>query len=137
MLSGNDPLVRVLSVILKKHFNALRKAGNIHNDVTDLLDNGSIPKKEKDRLMNEIAVEAIIRSVYGYKNEIIERLDYTDPSYPVKDGCKKSTQHIIISTQHIIIYDEAQRAWSLSRMKTGGRVTHGWQKDDRWNFPEP
>lgn len=130
LLSGNDPLVRVFSAILKKHFNALRKAGDIHNDIIDLLDNGSIPKKEKDRLMNEIAVEAIIRSVYGYKNEIIERLDYTDPSYPVKDGCKKSTQHVII-------YDEAQRAWSLSRMKTGGRVTHEWQKDDRWNFSEP
>ena len=57
MLSGNGPLVSVLTAALKRDLNKY--------------------KKQLKTATNEISVESIIRGAYGYKKEIFEkRLDY-------------------------------------------------------------
>ena len=109
MLSGNGPLVAVLTEALKRN---LRKHKSLDTKT-------------------DIAVESIIRLVYNYKNEIIGRMDYSTEPYKLKQEATKSCQHVII-------YDEAQRAWSRGQM-----ISHSsrsgkkpWQ-NDKWQYSEP
>lgn len=125
LLSGNGPLVEVLTVALRrnldKHYNMLSSA--VRKDIE------SASKTKQDAAKDKVAVDAIIRGVYAYKNEIIERLDYKNQNYVIKDGQEKSSQHIII-------YDEAQRAWSVDKMRRPGRSVKEWQTTE-WDFSEP
>lgn len=111
MLSGNGPLVEVLSAALKRDLRKYKK---------DL--------KEQD----DISVESIIRGAYGYKKEIFDkRLDY----YP--GGVVKLKENADISGQHVIIFDEAQRAWSKAKMIQPGRTAKkNWQEEE-FPFSEP
>lgn len=49
--------------------------------------------------------------------------------YKIREGAKKCSQHVVI-------YDEAQRAWSVSKMRHPGRTKKDWQNSD-WSFSEP
>lgn len=136
LLSGNGPLVEVLSTALRRNLEL--QQNNLKDEFESKLDRCSGNKKELDSLKDKIAVDSIIRGVYGYKSEIIERLDYNIPFdydrskpfvYKLKEGAKRGSQHVVI-------YDEAQRAWSVSKMRKPGRSKKDWQNGD-WSFSEP
>lgn len=111
-LSGNGPLVAVLTAALVKNLKNKNSGSTIED------------------IKNKIAAETIIRNVYPHKEEIINRLDYSDPeNYHFKDGAPKSQQHIVI-------YDEAQRAWSVEKMRKPGRSSKKWQSKN-WKLSEP
>lgn len=136
LLSGNGPLVEVLSTALRRNLNLQQQ--NLKDKYESKLENYTGTKKDLDSLKDKIAIDSIIRGVYGYKSEIIERLDYKIPLdydrskpfiYKIKTGAKKCSQHVVI-------YDEAQRAWSVSKMRQPGRTKKDWQNGD-WSFSEP
>ncbi len=115
MLSGNGPLVKVLSTALRRNLDL--QQDKLRDEFRTDLDSVKSSKTQLEEIKNKIAVDSIIRDVYGYKNEIIDRLDYTshtgidakvDAKYEMKSGATPSSQHIII-------YDEAQRAWSIEK----------------------
>ena len=110
MLSGNGPLVAVLTAALKR-------------DLTKYKKHLKTPK-------NEISVESIIRDAYGYKKEIFEkRLNYRvgEGHVSLKDGAERSSQHIII-------FDEAQRAWDKAKIIRPGQSGKKYWKEDFFPF---
>ncbi len=109
MLSGNGPLVEVLTEALKRN----------------------LKRHDSKDIKNEIAIESIIRQVYIHKNEVIGRMDCTTVPYTLKKDASTSFQHVII-------YDEAQRAWSRDKMisHTSRLGKKTWQNQD-WQFSEP
>ena len=112
MLSGNGPLVEVLTTSLKR----------------DLQKNKKNLAKPKD----EISVETIIRNAYGYKKEIFEkRLDY------IIGGSYKLKENADIGSQHIIIFDEAQRAWNKAKMIKPGQNGRKFWQEEAFPFSEP
>lgn len=113
MLSGNDPLVEVLTTALKRDLR--------------------INKKKLNKPANEISVKTIIRSAYGYKKEIFEkRLGYT----PGKGICtfKPDADR---GSLHIIIFDEAQRAWDHKKMIQPGQTGRKYWQEESFPFSEP
>lgn len=136
LLSGNGPLVKVLSTALRRNLDLQQDI--LKDEFRTDLDAHKLSKTQLDVIKNKIAVDSIIRDVYGYKNEIIERLDYASHiGSDAKNGDKyKMRSGATPSSQHIIIYDEAQRAWSVKKMQTPGRVRKEWQTSD-WTFSEP
>ncbi len=112
MLSGNGPLVEVLTTSLKR----------------DLQKN----KKNLAKPRNEISVETIIRDAYGYKKEIIQkRLDYTTGGY------YKLQANADVGSQRVIIFDEAQRAWNKEKMIKPGQSGRQYWQEDAFPFSEP
>ena len=113
LLSGNGPLVEVLSAALKK----------------DLAKN----KKRLVRPKDEISVDSIIRGAYGYKKEIFEkRLDYTP-----KEGTVKLKAGAELSEQHVLIFDEAQRAWNKEKLISPGQTGRKYWQEDAFPFSDP
>ena len=113
MLSGNGPLVAVLTAALKEDMKKYTKKLN----------------KPK----NEVAVETIIRGAYGYKKEIFEkRLEYKVGTGEV---CLKKDAEV--GNQHIIIFDEAQRAWNKKQMITPGQQGRKYWQEECFPFSEP
>lgn len=113
MLSGNGPLVKVLSEALNQ----------------DLKRN----KSNLNRPINQVSIESIIRDAYGYKKEIFsKRLDYTPGSGKVslRSGAEPCSQHVII-------FDEAQRAWNKSKMIKPGQNGRKYWQDESFPFSEP
>lgn len=113
LLSGNGPLVEVLSTALKR----------------DLTKN----KKRLVRPKDEISVDSIIRGAYGYKKEIFEkRLEYTPGvgTVRLKSGAE-------ISEQHVIIFDEAQRAWNKQKLISPGQTGRKYWQEEAFPFSEP
>lgn len=113
MLSGNDPLVEVLTTALRR----------------DL-------EKHKNELTHErdsISVESIIRKAYGYKKEIFElRLNYQTGTGKVslRPGADRGSQHVII-------FDEAQRAWNKAKMIKPGQTGKKYWQEPQFPFSEP
>ena len=106
MLSGNGPLVQVITTALQR----------------DLTKN----KKNLNSRKEEISVESIIRSAYGYKKEIFaKRLEYIKGgTVRLKDGAEQSKQHIII-------FDEAQRTWNQEKLISPGHAgRQPWQEKE-------
>ncbi|MDE6352760.1 MAG: DUF2075 domain-containing protein [Muribaculaceae bacterium] len=132
MMSGNGPLVNVLSTALKRNFDLYKD--NLKDEDLELLEDN----KQIEDLKNKIAVDSIIRDIYGYKNEIIERLDYASHMGSMSSNKTPYSmkRDALRSTQHVVIYDEAQRAWSVKKMQTPGRVKKDWQTPE-WSFSEP
>lgn len=122
MLSGNGPLVKVLSTALRRNLDY--QQDKLKDEFRSDLDSSKLSKTQLEDIKNKIAVDSIIRDVYGYKNEIIERLDYASHIGNGKELGKKYTMKngANPSSQHVIIYDEAQRAWSVAKMRNHGRV---------------
>ena len=113
LLSGNSPLVEVLSAALKR----------------DLVKN----KKHLTHPKEEISVDSIIRGALGYKKEIFEkRIDYTP-----KAGTLKLKEDAEMSSQHIIIFDEAQRAWDKQKLISPGQSGRKYWQEDAFPFSEP
>ena len=113
LLSGNGPLVEVLSAALKK----------------DLTKNKKRLVKPKD----EISVDSIIRGAYGYKKEIFEkRLDYTP-----QVGTVKFKTDAEMSEQHVLIFDEAQRAWNKQKLISPGQTGRKYWQEEAFPFSEP
>ena len=113
MLSGNGPLVSVLTAALKRDLNKY--------------------KKQLKTATNEISVESIIRGAYGYKKEIFEkRLDYH-----VGEGTVSLKKNAELSSQHVIIFDEAQRAWDKAKMIRPGQNGKKYWQEEKFPFSEP
>ena len=113
MLSGNGPLVAVLTTALKRDLNKY--------------------KKQLKTAKNEISVESIIRDAYGYKKEIFEkRMDYH-----VGEGVVSLKENAELSSQHVIIFDEAQRAWDQPKMIRPGQSGKKYWQEDKFPFSEP
>lgn len=113
MLSGNGPLVAVLTAALKRDLQRY--------------------KKQLKNATNEISVESIIRGAYGYKKEIFEkRLDYHvgKGSVSLKDDAE-------LSSQHVLIFDEAQRAWNKEKMIRPGQSGKKYWQEELFPFSEP
>lgn len=133
MLSGNGPLVEVLTAALRRNLDKQYKDNKLTQKVKDQYEKIKSKKtqKDKDQIKDKLSVEAILRGVYSYKTEIIEkRLNWQNKPY-----CLKSKP----CSQHVVIYDESQRAWTLEKMLIPGQ--HGkkdWQKEEAgWEFSEP
>lgn len=113
MLSGNGPLVAVLTAALKRDLNKF--------------------KKQLKNATNEISVESIIRGAYGYKKEIFEkRLDYH-----VGEGTVALKNNAELSSQHVLIFDEAQRAWNKAKMIRPGQSGKKYWQEELFPFSEP
>lgn len=113
MLSGNGPLVAVLTAALKRDLNKY--------------------KKQLKNATNEISVESIIRDAYGYKKEIFEkRLDYH-----VGKGTVSLKDNAELSSQHVLIFDEAQRAWNKAKMIRPGQSGKKYWQEEQFPFSEP
>ncbi len=113
MLSGNDPLVEVLTAALKRDLRA--------------------NKRNLNKPADEISIETIIRSAYGYKKEIFEkRLEYL----PGKGICTRKP-NADSGSQHIIIFDEAQRAWNHKKMIQPGQRGRKYWQENKFPFSEP
>lgn len=133
MLSGNDPLVRVLSTALRRDLEKQYKSGMLKEDVARRYQQAQQqPLKERDKEKDSISVDAVIRTAYAYKREIIEsRLNWEDKSYTLRHGVNPGTQHVII-------FDEAQRAWTRDKMLVPGQSgKKPWQDKEYWPFSEP
>lgn len=87
---------------------------------------------DRDKEKDLISVDAVIRTAYAYKRGIIEsRLNWEDESYKLRENTNPGTQHVII-------FDEAQRAWTRDKMLTPGRAgKKKWQEKSSWPFSEP
>lgn len=113
LLSGNDPLVKVLSTALQR----------------DLVKNRRYLVRPRD----QISVDSIIRGAYGYKKEIFEkRLEYTP-----KVGTVKLKADAEISEQHVLIFDEAQRAWNKQKLISPGQTGRKYWQEEAFPFSEP
>ena len=113
MLSGNGPLVSVLTAALKRDLNKY--------------------KKQLKNATNEISVESIIRGAYGYKKEIFEkRLDYH-----VGEGTVLLKDNAELSSLHVLIFDEAQRAWNKAKMIRPGQSGKKYWQEEMFPFSEP
>ena len=115
LLSGNGPLVRVLTAALKQDLVKYKKDLKV-----------AIEKAE-------VSVESIIRGAYQYKEEIFDkRLDYQTGT-----GIVKLKSDAIPSHQHVIIFDEAQRAWNHKKLITPGRYHKKDWQEEQFPFSEP
>lgn len=113
MLSGNGPLVEVLTTALRRDLNKQRR-NLIH------------PK-------DDISVEAIIRGAYDYKKEIFDkRLDYKQGT-----GVVERKKNADPGSQHIIIFDEAQRAWNKEKLIHPGQSGRKYWQEEKFPFSEP
>ncbi len=133
MLSGNDPLVRVLSTALRRDLDEQYKKGRLKDDIAQKYEHAkNLSQKERDKEKASISVDAVIRTAYAYKQEIIKsRLNWEDKSYTLRKGAD-------YGSQHIIIFDEAQRAWTREKMLTPGQSgKKDWQDKENWPFSEP
>ena len=119
MLSGNGPLVNVFRTILKRDYQKYKKNGALLNS------------DEPDK--KEISIDSIIMDAYGYKKEILKkRLNYNKG-----EGTVSFMEGATPSAQHIIIFDEAQRAWNQPKMIRPGQTgKQPWQEKE-FPFSEP
>lgn len=113
MLSGNGPLVAVLTAALKRDLNKY--------------------KKQLKNATNEISVESIIRGAYGYKKEIFEKR----LNYKVGEGIVSLKDNAELSSQHVLIFDEAQRAWNKAKMIRPGQSGKKYWQEEQFPFSEP
>ena len=113
MLSGNGPLVAVLTAALKRDLNKY--------------------KKQLKNAINEISVESIIRGAYGYKKEIFEKR----LNYKVGDGTVSLKDNAELSSLHVLIFDEAQRAWNKAKMIRPGQSGKKYWQEELFPFSEP
>lgn len=126
-LSGNSPLVKVLSVALRRNLEKRKK--EIKPELLKEIESQT-KQKEKETVKTKIAVESIIRNVYPHKEEIISQMDLSDPkNIKLKEG-------VTPGNLHVIIYDEAQRAWSADKMRKPGNSVKSWQTKE-WSLSEP
>ena len=133
MLSGNDPLVKVLSTALRRDLDKQYKEGRLKDEIAQKYEHAKkLSQKERDKEKDSISVDAVIRTAYAYKREIIERrLNWEDKSYSLREGANPGTQHVII-------FDEAQRAWTRDKMLVPGQSgKKPWQDKEHWPFSEP
>lgn len=134
MLSGNAPLVKVLTEALRRNLDKYYKENKLKPEVAKEYEKIKDLKKQadKDNVKNKLSVEVILRGVYGYKEEIINnRLNWRDKSYTFNASAQKSSQHVVI-------YDESQRAWTREKMLVPGqRGKLDWQDKESWPFSEP
>ena len=109
MLSGNGPLVKVITETIKADIKKYK--------ISD----------DKD----ECSAENILRDAYGYKKEIFEkRLDYRDGEVYLKEDAE-------LLSQHVIIFDEAQRAWTQEKMIRPGQTQRKYWQEKEFPFSEP
>lgn len=134
MLSGNDPLVKVLSTALRLDLEKQYKKGMLKDEIAKKYEHAKKQKKsaDRDKETDSISVDALIRTAYAYKREIIEsRLNWEEKSYVLRNDADPGTQHVII-------FDEAQRAWTREKMLRPGHAgKKQWQDKDSWPFSEP
>jgi len=133
MLSGNAPLVKVLSTALRRDLDEQYKNGKLKDEIAHKYERSkSLSQKERDKEKASISVDAVVRDAYAYKQEIIKnRLNWEDKSYTIRQG-------VDIGSQHIIIFDEAQRAWTRDKMLSPGQSgKKDWQDKESWPFSEP
>lgn len=133
MLSGNDPLVRVLSTALRRDLDEQYKNGRLKDEIKEKYEQAKgQSQKVRDKEKDSISVDAVIRTAYAYKQEIISnRLNWEDKSYTLRQGADTGSQHIII-------FDEAQRAWTKEKMLSPGQSgKKDWQDKETWPFSEP
>lgn len=133
MISGNNPLVAVLSTALRRDLEYQYQNNNLREEVRAKYEEAKgKSQKERDETKDKISVDSIIRGAYAYKKEIIEhRLSWEDGSYTLKSGAERSSQHVVI-------FDEAQRAWTIDKMLIPGQSgKKDWQRREDWPFSEP
>lgn len=72
MLSGNDPLVRVLSTALRRDLEEQYKNGKLKDEIKEKYEHTKgLSQKARDKEKDSISVDAVIRTAYAYKQEII------------------------------------------------------------------
>lgn len=90
-------------------------------------------KREKATLKDVVSIDAIIRDAYGYKKEIFEkRLEYI-----VGEGTVRIKENADKGSQHVIIFDEAQRAWTQRKMIKPGQAGKKYWQEEQFPFSEP
>lgn len=114
LLSGNGPLVRVLSEVLEKDLDKQEKKGRLV------------------RPRDKISIDTIIKSAHSYRSEILnKRANYIEGEGKLllKDRAK-------VGDQHVIIFDEAQRAWNKSQLIKRGLDSFSNMKEKAFPYSE-
>ena len=124
MLSGNGPLVNVLRTALRRDYQKYKKIGKLINNDDD---------EEDDK--KDSSIDAIIMDAYGFKKEILNenngRFEYLgEGRYSPRSGVEPCAQHIII-------FDEAQRAWNQEKMIRPGQTGKKYWQEKEFPFSEP
>lgn len=112
-LSGNDPLVKVLSKAL----------------TDDATKQAACAKKIDNTSGDLYKPTSMVQLIHGYRKETVNKIkDITESGDLVlKEGTKPEVEHVVI-------FDEAQRAWTRQKLQSPGR-SGKWTMLQHEHFP--
>lgn len=114
-LSGNGPLVDVLSTALTKDTELQEKCAK---------------KIDHENFSGDLyKPTSMVQLIHGYRKATVDKIrDITpDGELLLKDNTKPEVEHVVI-------FDEAQRAWTREKLQTPGR-SGKWTMLQHQNFP--
>lgn len=106
-LSGNFPLVEVLQEALARDYIRREK-------IRVSLEGGKVCSKKEARSK----VKAFIQMIHHYRDSYIEGTEIKNGEIvPIKDYFRYHTDKSYVPTEHVAIFDEAQRAWTREELQ--------------------
>ena len=114
-LSGNGPLVDVLSAALTKDTELQEKCAR---------------KIDHENFSGDLyKPTSMVQLIHGYRKATVEKIKDISPEGHLflKDGAKPEVEHVVV-------FDEAQRAWTREKLQTPGR-SGKWTMLQHQNFP--
>ncbi len=138
-LSGNGPLVDVLCEALAR--DEVSRSKNERAEKEKEINSLQITQKEKKIKIRELdkpitkkeslsKVKAIIQMVHRYRKAYLEGIKECNGQIVQDIENKKSKNDNYIPADHVAIFDEAQRAWTLRGLAKFMQEKHNWK-----NFP--
>lgn len=125
-LSGNYPLVEVLQEALTRDY-VRRSKENFKNGITT--------KKPCTKAEAKSKVKAFIQMIHHYRDLYLEGTKVQgDKIVPIEGYFQSHTDKAYIPTEHVAIFDEAQRAWTRQEL---ARFMKEKKKIDNFPYSEP
>ncbi len=116
-LSGNFPLVEVLQEALTRDYIERKRFIESNEEKKTRTKKGDAKRK----------VKAFIQMIHHYRDQYLEGVDITLEDIKRRPG---GTDEAYIPTEHVAIFDEAQRAWTKEELQRFMR-----EKKNIQNFP--
>lgn len=114
-LSGNGPLVDVLSVALTKDTELQEKCAK---------------KIDHDNFSGELyKPTSMVQLIHGYRKASVDKIKDISP-----DGELILKENVRPEVEHVVIFDEAQRAWTREKLQSPGR-SGKWTMLQHEHFP--
>lgn len=125
-LSGNFPLVEVLQEALSRDY--------VHRSKQDYK-NGKTKEKPCTKKEARSKVKAFIQMIHHYRDTYLEGVEVKNRHIvPIKGYFQSNIDKAYIPTEHIAIFDEAQRAWTKKEL---ARFMKEKKKFDEFPYSEP